>query len=71
MKVCMKRVSLPESHRDLLDGDACVALIDQLTQLYMHRSNARFFGESVPAELQTTYVPVKIKIAPTSIRVEG
>ena len=141
----MKTIPIPESHRDLLDGDACVALttvmpdgqpqitpvwcnqdgeyvlintmrgfrkeknmrsnpkvtllafdpknplhtieirgtivemteegalehLNQLTQLYMHKSDARFFGDSIPAELEKTYVPVKIKIAPTFIRVEG
>jgi PPOX class probable F420-dependent enzyme len=45
--------------------------LDQLTQLYMHKPDARFFGDSIPAELQETYVPIKIKIAPISIRVEG
>ncbi len=45
--------------------------LDQLTQLYMHKPDARFFGDSIPAELQTAYIPVKIKIAPISIRVEG
>ncbi len=45
--------------------------LDQLTQLYMHKSNARFFGDSIPAELQATYIPIKVKIAPISLRVEG
>ncbi len=45
--------------------------LDQLTQLYMHKPDARFFGDSIPAELQTSYIPVKIKIAPNSIRIEG
>jgi PPOX class probable F420-dependent enzyme len=45
--------------------------LDHLTQLYLHRSDARFFGDSVPAQLQATYVPVKVKIAPTYVRVEG
>jgi PPOX class probable F420-dependent enzyme len=141
----MNPVSIPESHRDLLDGDTCMALttvmpdgqpqitpvwcsregdyvllntmcgfrkeknmranprvtllaydpthpfraieirgavvemteegalnhLNHLTQKYLHRPDARFFGDSVPAELQATYVPVKIKIAPTHIRVEG
>jgi len=144
-KGCMNLVPLPESHTDLLDGGACVALttvmpdgqpqitpvwcnregdyllintmrgfrkeknmrcnpkvtllaydpkqplrhieirgtivdmteegalehLDQLTQLYLHRSDARFFGDSVAAQLQATYIPVKVKIAPTRIRVEG
>jgi len=39
--------------------------------LYMNRPDAHFFGDSVPAELQATYVPVKIRIAPTRVRVEG
>jgi len=141
----MKPVLIPDSHRDLLDGDACVALttimpdgqpqitpvwcnrdgayvlintmrgfrkeknmrgnpkvtllafdpkqplhcieirgtvvemteegalehLDQLTQLYMHNSDVRFFGDCIPAELQTTYFPVKIKIVPIHVRVEG
>jgi len=45
--------------------------LDRLTQLYMHKQGARFFGDSIPAELQATYVPIKVKIAPMSIRVEG
>lgn len=45
--------------------------LDHLTQLYLHRSDARFFGDSVPAQLQAIYVPVKVKIAPTHVRVEG
>lgn len=45
--------------------------LDQLTQLYMHKPDARFFGDSIPAELQTSYIPVKIKVAPNSIRIEG
>jgi PPOX class probable F420-dependent enzyme len=143
--VPLKPLFIPDSHRDLLDGNACVALttimpdgqpqitpvwcnrdgayvlintmrgfrkeknmrnnskvtllafdpreplrsieirgiviemteegalehLDQLTQLYMHKSNARFFGDSIPASLQTTYFPVKIKIAPMHVRVEG
>ncbi len=45
--------------------------LDHLTQLYLRRPDARFFGDSIPARLQTTYVPVKIKVAPTYVRVEG
>jgi pyridoxamine 5'-phosphate oxidase-like protein len=45
--------------------------LDQLTQLYMHKPDARFFGDSIAAELQATYIPIKVKIAPMSIRVEG
>ena len=45
--------------------------LDQLTQLYMHKCDARFFGDCIPAELQATYISVKVKIAPISLRVEG
>lgn len=45
--------------------------LDQLTQLYLGRPDAKFFGDSVPAEHQATYKPVRVKIAPTRIRVEG
>ena len=45
--------------------------LDALTQLYLHRPEAHFFGECVPADLQGTYIPVKITIVPTHVRVEG
>lgn len=45
--------------------------LDSLTQKYLRKPGARFFGDSVPASLQASYIPVKIKVAPTSVRVEG
>lgn len=45
--------------------------LDSLTQKYLRKPGARFFGDSVPASLQATYIPVKIKVAPTRVRVEG
>lgn len=45
--------------------------LNQLTQLYLHRANASFFGDSVPLTLRATYVPVKVRIAPTYVRLEG
>lgn len=45
--------------------------LNQLTGKYMNRPDALFFGESVPAHLEAVYTPVKIKIAPTRVRVEG
>jgi PPOX class probable F420-dependent enzyme len=45
--------------------------LDQLTRLYSHNPNAHFFGDSIPAELETHYTPIKVKIAPTHMRVEG
>jgi hypothetical protein len=43
---------------------------DELTQLYLNKPEAKFFGDSVPAEMQARYTPVKIKIMPIHIRVE-
>lgn len=45
--------------------------LDCLTQKYLRKPGARFFGDSVPADLRAIYTPVKIKVAPTRIRVEG
>jgi PPOX class probable F420-dependent enzyme len=44
--------------------------LNQLTGKYMGQPDARFFGDSIPAELETAYTPVKIKIAPMRVRVE-
>ncbi len=43
---------------------------DELTQLYMNKPDAKFFGDSVPVELRSRYTPVKVKIMPIHIRVE-
>jgi PPOX class probable F420-dependent enzyme len=45
--------------------------LDQLARLYLHRADAQFFGDSVPAALRATYIPVKVRIAPTRVRIEG
>lgn len=45
--------------------------LDQLTQIYTGSPDARFFGDSVPAALAATHVPVKIRIRPLRVRVEG
>ena len=45
--------------------------LDELTQLYLQKPGAKFFGDSVPPAMQFTHIPVCIKIAPTHIRVEG
>ena len=45
--------------------------LDQLTRLYLRQPDARFFGECVPEGLRATYVPVKVRIAPTRVRTEG
>ncbi len=44
---------------------------DELTQLYLGKPDARFFGDAVPAELESSYTPIRVRIAPTQIRVEG
>ncbi len=45
--------------------------LDSLTQLYMNRPDATFFGDCVPVDLQATQHPVKIRILPTHVRTEG
>ncbi len=51
--------------------DGALEHLDALTQRYIGKPDAHFFGDSVPATLQATHVPVKIVIAPTHVRVEG
>jgi PPOX class probable F420-dependent enzyme len=43
---------------------------DELAQLYMHKPNAKFFGDAIPTELQSRYTPIRVKIEPVYIRVE-
>jgi PPOX class probable F420-dependent enzyme len=45
--------------------------LDQLTQLYLNKPDAKFFGDSISLDLQATHVPVRIKIAPIHVRIEG
>ena len=51
--------------------DGAVEHNDELAQLYLGKVDAKFFGDAIPAELQARYTPVRIKIAPTHIRVES
>jgi hypothetical protein len=44
---------------------------DELARLYLGKPDAHFFGDAVPAELQSRYKPVRVKIMPTHIRVEA
>jgi PPOX class probable F420-dependent enzyme len=44
---------------------------DELTQLYLGRPVAKFFGDAVPKEFASKYTPIRIRIAPTRIRIEG
>lgn len=43
----------------------------ELKHLYLGKQGAKFFGDSVPVELQSTHIPVRVKIAATRVRVEG
>lgn len=43
---------------------------DELTRLYLGRPEAKFFGDAVPAELQSRYTPVRVRIKPTHVRTE-
>ena len=45
--------------------------LDALTRLYMDKPDARFFGDSVGAELESRFTPIRVKIAPARVRVEG
>ncbi len=45
--------------------------LDELTRLYLARPNAKFFADCVAAELRSTFVPVRVVIAPTHVRTEG
>ncbi len=51
--------------------EAAEAHLDSLTQLYMGKPDAHFFGDCVPVELRATQHPVKVRILPTRVRVEG
>lgn len=42
---------------------------DRLAQLYLGKPDAHFFGDAVPADLASTFVPVKVTIAPIHVRV--
>jgi len=50
--------------------DGAVEHNDELARLYLADPDAKFFGDAIPAELQTHYTPVRVKIMPTHIRVE-
>jgi len=51
--------------------DGAVEHNDELARLYLRKPDAKFFGDAVPAELQSRYTPVRVKISPTHIRVES
>lgn len=45
--------------------------LDKLTQDYMEKPDAHFFGDSVPVEQQAIHAPVKVRIRPVHVRAEG
>ena len=51
--------------------DGAVEHNDELAQLYLKKPDAKFFGDAVPAALQFQHTPVRVKIMPTHIRIEG
>lgn len=54
-----------------MSDEGAVEHNDELAQLYMGKPDAKFFGDAVPAELQSKYTLVRIKICPMHIRVES
>lgn len=44
---------------------------DELARLYLGKLDAVFFGDAVPADFKDRYTPVRVKIEPAHIRVEG
>lgn len=51
--------------------DCALEHLDELTCLYLGKPDAKFFGDSIPADFQSRYTPVRVKISPTHIRVES
>lgn len=51
--------------------DGALDHLDALTQAYLGKPDAKFFGDSVPAALESSYTPIRITIQPTRVRVEG
>lgn len=51
--------------------DGAIEHNDELARLYIGKPEAKFFGDAIPAELQSRFTPVRIKISPSHIRVES
>lgn len=51
--------------------EGALAHLDKMTQHYLDKEEARFFGDSVPAEQQERFHPVRVVVQPTRIRTEG
>jgi PPOX class probable F420-dependent enzyme len=66
----LRNVEIRGTVVEMTEGGALEHL-DALTQLYSNKPDARFFGDSVAADLQASFTPIRIKIMPTRIRTEG
>ena len=54
-----------------MSEEGAIDHLNTLTQKYLRKPGARFFGDCIPASLQASYIPVKVKMVPTRIRTEG
>ncbi len=70
-KVTVRQLLSHQAGLPALDVPMDKSIVAELDRLYLGKPDAKFFGDAVPAELQTNYTPVRVKIAPTHIRVEG
>ena len=50
--------------------DGAVEHDDELAQLYLGKPDAKFFGDAVPADYISKYIPIRVKIEPTHTRTE-
>ncbi len=51
--------------------DGAIEHNDELARLYMNKPDAKFFGDAVPLEAAERFTPIRVKIRPVHIRVEG
>lgn len=67
----------PERHIEIrgtvveMTEEGALEHLDALTRLYMDNPNAHFFGDSVPEAHQASQTPIRVRIAPVRVRVEG
>lgn len=54
-----------------MSEDGALEHLNMLTEMYLKKPGAKFFGDSVPVELHSTYISVRVKILPERVRVEG
>lgn len=51
--------------------DGAIEHNDELARLYMNKPDAKFFGDAVPLDAAGKFTPVRVKIRPVHVRVEG